>query len=95
MRRCAMPRLVAVPVARNTLGLVDGDLRPLALTGGLGFSGGPDSNYAWHGIATMAETLARGQNRRGMTTALGWFMHKYAVGIYGVNLNAPSPHHSY
>ena len=73
----------AVTVARNTLGLVDGDPRPLTLTGGLGFFGGPGSNYALHGIATMAQTLASGRYRSGMTTALGWFMHKYAVGIYG------------
>ncbi len=74
----------AVTVARNTLGLVDGDPRPLTLTGGLGFFGGPGSNYALHGIATMAQMLASGRYRSGMTTALGWFMHKYAVGIYGV-----------
>lgn len=74
----------AVSVARNTLGLLDDDPRPLTLTGGLGFFGGPGSNYALQGIATMAEQLASGRYRNGMTTALGWFMHKYAVGIYGV-----------
>lgn len=77
----------AVTVARNTLGLIDGDTRPLTLTGGLGFFGGPGSNYALHGVATMAETLAAGRYRSGMTTALGWFMHKYAVGLYGVTPN--------
>jgi acetyl-CoA C-acetyltransferase len=77
----------AVSVARRELGLSDGDPRPLTLTGGLGFFGGPGSNYALHGIATMAETIAAGRWRSGMTTALGWFMHKYAVGIYGA---APS-----
>ena len=77
----------AVTVARNTLGLVDGDPRPLTLTGGLGFFGGPGSNYALHGVATMAEALASGRYRSGMTTALGWFMHKYAVGLYGVTPN--------
>ncbi len=77
----------AVTVARNTLGLVEGDTRPLTLTGGLGFFGGPGSNYALHGVATMAESLAAGRYRSGMTTALGWFMHKYAVGLYGVKPN--------
>ena len=77
----------AVTVARNTLGLSDGDTRPLTLTGGLGFFGGPGSNYALHGVATMAATLAAGRYRSGMTTALGWFMHKYAVGLYGVTPN--------
>lgn len=73
----------AVTVARRELGLSDGDPRPLTLTGGLGFFGGPGSNFALHGIATMAEAIAAGRYRTGMTTALGWFMHKYAVGIYG------------
>ena len=35
----------------------------------------------------MAETLAAGRYRSGMTTALGWFMHKYAVGLDGVTPN--------
>src|SRR5436309_2667028 len=77
----------AVSVARRELGLRDGDPRPLTLTGGLGFFGGPGSNYALHGIATMAETIASGRYRSGMTTALGWFMHKYAAGIYGATPN--------
>ena len=78
----------AVTVARQSLGLKDGDPRPLTLTGGLGFFGGPGSNYALHGIATMAQSLASGRYRNGMTTALGWFMHKYAVGIYGITPHA-------
>jgi len=77
----------AVSVARRELGLSDGDPRPLTLTGGLCFFGGPGSNYALHGIATMAETIAAGRRRSGMTTALGWFMHKYALGIYGATPN--------
>jgi acetyl-CoA C-acetyltransferase len=77
----------AVSVARRELGLSDGDPRPLTLTGGLCFFGGPGSNYALHGIASMAETIAAGHRRSGMTTALGWFMHKYAAGIYGAAPN--------
>ncbi len=72
----------AVNVARRHLGLDDEDPRPLTQTGGLGFFGGPGSNYALHGIASMAEAIAAGRHASGMTTALGWFMHKYAVGIY-------------
>lgn len=40
----------AVNVARGQLGLGDDDPRPLIQTGGLGFFGGPGSNYALHGI---------------------------------------------
>ncbi len=78
----------AVAVARRELGIVDGDTRPLTMTGGLGFFGGPGSNYALHGIATMAEAIAGGRYHSGMTTALGWFMHKYAAGIYAATPQA-------
>lgn len=78
----------AVNVARNELGLRDDDPRPLTQTGGLGFFGGPGSNYALHGIASLAENIASGKLRTGMASALGWFMHKYAVGIYADNPGA-------
>lgn len=72
----------AVNVARRQLGIGDDDPRPLTQTGGLGFFGGPGSNYALHGIASLAEHIAEGRLHSGMATALGWFMHKYAVGLY-------------
>lgn len=72
----------AVSVARGELGIQDREPHSLTTTGGLGFFGGPGSNYALHGIATLAERIAEGSIRTGMSTALGWFMHKYAVGIY-------------
>ncbi|MEQ8497221.1 MAG: hypothetical protein RLW42_23620 [Gammaproteobacteria bacterium] len=72
----------AVNIQRRHLGLADDDPRPLTQTGGLGFFGGPGSNYALHGIASMAEAIAAGRHTSGMTTALGWFLHKFAVGIY-------------
>jgi acetyl-CoA C-acetyltransferase len=63
-------------------GLTDHDSRPLTLTGGLGFFGGPGNNYNLHAVATLAEQIADGRYRNGMVTALGWFMHKHAAGIY-------------
>ena len=48
----------AVQVAAAELGLsVDDPARPLTVTGGLTFAGGPWSNYVMHSIATMAELL--------------------------------------
>lgn len=81
----------AVNVARGQLGLGDEDPRPLTQTGGLGFFGGPGSNYALHGIASLAEAISAGRLRTGMATALGWFMHKYAVGIYADRPGAGQP----
>ena len=72
----------AVSVAKRVLQISDYDPRPLTTTGGLGFFGGPGSNYALHGIATLAERISKGTFKTGMATAIGWFMHKYAVGIY-------------
>ena len=77
----------AVSVAKRVLQISDDDTRSLTTTGGLGFFGGPGSNYALHGIATLAEKISTGQFKTGMATALGWFMHKYAVGIYADSPN--------
>jgi len=72
----------AVSIACRMLGLGEGEKRPLTLTGGLGFFGGPGNNYSLHAIATLAQSLSEGKFQTGMVTSLGWFMHKHAVGIY-------------
>ncbi len=72
----------AVSIARKMLNLGEEDPRPLTLTGGLGFFGGPGNNYNLHAIATLAEMIAQGKKKTGLVTALGWFMHKHAAGIY-------------
>jgi acetyl-CoA C-acetyltransferase len=72
----------AVSIAKKMAGLSDTDPRPLTLTGGLGFFGGPGNNYNLHAVATLAEQIAKERYRTGMVTALGWFMHKHAAGIY-------------
>ena len=72
----------AVAIAQKMLNLGENDPRPLTLTGGLGFFGGPGNNYNLHAIATLAEKIAQGKTRTGLVTALGWFMHKHAAGIY-------------
>lgn len=73
----------AVSIAKKMIGIADDDPRPLTLTGGLGFFGGPGNNYNLHAVATLAEKIAGGEKRNGLITALGWFMHKHAAGIYG------------
>jgi acetyl-CoA C-acetyltransferase len=72
----------AVSIARRMLKLKASDPRPLTLTGGLSFFGGPGNNYNLHAIATLAEMIAQGKQTTGLVTALGWFMHKHAAGIY-------------
>jgi acetyl-CoA C-acetyltransferase len=73
----------AVSIAKKMIGLADTDPRPLTLTGGLGFFGGPGNNYNLHAVATLAEKISTGERVNGLVTALGWFMHKHAAGIYG------------
>lgn len=73
----------AVQVAAAELGLpVDDPARPLTVTGGLTFAGGPWSNYVMHSIATMAELLAANPGRRGLITANGGFLTKHSFGVY-------------
>lgn len=74
----------AVQVAAAELGLPQGDPdRPLTVTGGLTFAGGPWSNYVTHSIATLAERLAGNPGKRGMITANGGYLTKHSFGIYG------------
>jgi acetyl-CoA C-acetyltransferase len=74
----------AVQVAAAELGLaVDDPDRPLTVTGGLTFAGGPWSNYVSHSIATMAELLGANPGRRGLITANGGYLTKHSFGVYG------------
>ena len=73
----------AVSMARRMIGISPQDSRPQTLTGGLGFFGAPANNYTTHSIASLAEEIAAGRKENGLITALGWFMHKHAAGVYG------------
>jgi acetyl-CoA C-acetyltransferase len=74
----------AVRVAAAELGLATDDPgRPLTVTGGLTFAGGPWNNYVTHSIATMAELLIANPGRRGLITANGGFLTKHSFGVYG------------
>ena len=72
----------AVSIAKKMIGIKDDDPRPLTLTGGLGFFGGPGNNYSLHSAATLAGLISTGEKSNGLITALGWFMHKHAAGVY-------------
>ncbi|MBX7434667.1 acetyl-CoA acetyltransferase [Mycobacterium sp. Y57] len=74
----------AVQVAARELGLPVGDPgRPLTVTGGLTFAGGPWNNYVSHSIATMAELLTARPGTRGLITANGGYLTKHSFGVYG------------
>ncbi len=72
----------AVQIAAAEIGLpVNDPGRPLTLTGGLGFAGGPGNNYVSHAIATLAATLRR-SGGTGLVTGLGWYSTKHSVGVW-------------
>ncbi|MCV7259072.1 acetyl-CoA acetyltransferase [Mycobacterium shimoidei] len=74
----------AVQVAAAELGLATDDpSRPLTVTGGLTFAGGPWNNYVTHSIATMAELLVANPGRRGLISANGGFLTKHSFAVYG------------
>jgi acetyl-CoA C-acetyltransferase len=75
------PSAVQIGAAELGLGLDEPD-RPLTVTGGLSFAGGPGNNYVTHSIAAMVETLRADPGSFGLCTALGWYITKHAVGIY-------------
>lgn len=73
----------AVQVAARELGLpIGAQDRPLTVTGGLTFAGGPWNNYVMHSIATMAELLRRNPGTRGFISANGGYLTKHSFGVY-------------
>jgi acetyl-CoA C-acetyltransferase len=75
----------AVEVAMDALGLAGpeaGDHRPLTLTGGLAFFGGPGNNYMTHSVAAMVDACRRDPGSYGLVTGVGWYLTKHSVGLY-------------
>jgi acetyl-CoA C-acetyltransferase len=73
-----------VQTAAQELGLpADDPQRPLTLTGGLTFGGGPGNNYTSHGIAQLVGALRATPGTVGLATGLGWYATKHSIGVYG------------
>jgi acetyl-CoA C-acetyltransferase len=74
----------AVQIGARALGLpLDDPTRPLTLTGGLTFAGGPGNDYVTHSIATLVERLRSAPpSTLGLVTGLGWYVTKHSVGVY-------------
>ena len=74
----------AVQIGCRELGIDPAtDARPLTVTGGLTFAGGPGNNYVTHAIAALVERLRADPDALGLSTAVGWYLTKHAVGVYG------------
>jgi acetyl-CoA C-acetyltransferase len=84
----------AVELALDAIGLAGpsgGDARPLTVTGGLCFAGGPVNNYPTHALAAMTEALRADPGSIGLTTALGWYATKHSAGVWSTT----PPAHGY
>ncbi|MTE16953.1 crotonase/enoyl-CoA hydratase family protein [Nocardia sp. CT2-14] len=74
---------VAVQIAARELGLpVDDPKRPLSVTGGLTFGGGPGNNYGGHAVASLVQRLRAEPESFGLATSVGWYLTKHALGVY-------------
>ena len=70
----------AVQIAARELGLPEE--RPLTVTGGLTFGGGPLNNYVMHSIARTVELLRGKPDGFALVTGNGGNLYKHAHGIY-------------
>jgi acetyl-CoA C-acetyltransferase len=75
----------AVEVAMKEIGIADGDPRPISVTGGLPFFGGPGNNYVTHSIAEMLNVVRRAPGSFGMVTANGNYLTKHSAGLYSTS----------
>jgi len=72
----------SVEVARDSFGIAVDDPRPLTLTGGLPYHGGPGSNYVTHSIANTLQWLRAGHGDHALVHGNGYYLTKHSVGIY-------------
>jgi acetyl-CoA C-acetyltransferase len=72
----------SIEVARDSLGIGPDDARPLTLTGGLPYHGGPGSNYVTHAVANTFEWLRSGAGQSVVVHGNGYYLTKHALGVY-------------
>ncbi len=67
--------------------------RPLTVTGGLTFGGGPLNDYVLHSIARMVEVLRADPGSIGLVSGNGGFLTKHAFAVYSTEPPAQSWRH--
>jgi acetyl-CoA C-acetyltransferase len=70
----------AVQVAAEALGL--SLQRPLTMTGGLAYAGGPFNSYVLHALATAVDRLRSDPGSHALVSSVGGAFNKHAFGIY-------------
>lgn len=80
----------AVQIACQESGIAPDDPRPLTVTGGLPYFGGPGNNYVTHSIASMAQRLRATPGTFGLVTGNGGLLTKESVGVFSTE-RSPQP----
>jgi acetyl-CoA C-acetyltransferase len=81
----------AIQLAMKAFGITPDDPRPMTVTGGLAYAGGPGNNYTTHSIGTMVDVLRANPGDVGLCTGLGWHVTKHSAGLY----SATAPRNAY
>jgi acetyl-CoA C-acetyltransferase len=81
----------SIEVARDAFGIAADDQRPLTLTGGLQYHGGPGSNYVTHSVANTLDWLRAGGGEVAMVHGNGYFLTKQSVAVYTVRPPTTAP----
>ncbi len=77
--------------AADALGLAADDPRPLTVTGGLPFHGGPGNNYMTHAVATLVQKLREDPSALGMVSGVGMHMTNHVFALYSAEPGALEP----
>ncbi len=72
---------VSVQVTRDMLGIPADDPRPLSVTGGLPYFGGPGNNYVMHSMAQMVQLLRANPGKFGLVTGNSFYMTKHSTAV--------------
>jgi acetyl-CoA C-acetyltransferase len=82
----------SVEVSRDAIGVGRADPRPLTLTGGLPYHGGPGSNYVTHAVCNAVEHVRSGAGHV-VVHGNGYYLTKHAVGVYSAEApdSVPEP----
>jgi acetyl-CoA C-acetyltransferase len=85
----------AVQVGATELGFrVDDPGRPLTVTGGLAFFGGPANNYVTHSIATLVDRARERPDDLALASAVGWYLTKHGLAMLSATPpERPFAHH--
>ncbi len=81
----ALDALRIDPATARSPGLAVAPPRPVTLTGGLAYHGGPGSNTMTHALATLVGALRDDPGSLGLASGVGMHMTKHAFGIWSTD----------